>query len=484
MPVEILPLKPSPNWDIMNAIRADASSAYQDRVPEATKANVQDAVRNLLDWRPGYNEFVESLVNQIGLVLIRNTSWTNPLAEFKTGLLTYGDTIQEIKVGLLKAHTYNTDREYLEKDIFGTERVQVETNYHTITRQEFYKITVNEALLKRAFLEPMGLNSFISQLMAAPATSDSWDEFLQTCNLFKEYEANGGFYKVQVPDVSALESNEGDAKRALRRMRELADNLTFLSTSYNAAKMPTFINKDDLLIFCTPAFKAALDVEALAAAFNLDQAVARGRIIVIPEDQFNIKGAQAIVTSKDFFIIGDTLFETRSAENPVGLHTNFFLHHHSIISASRFVPAILLTTEPGNEELMVRTPVTAVSEIDVFDREGNLIDDVQRGEIYPMDAEAITAPEGGVNDGVRWSVSGASSARTFVTQDGVLHVGPREGAQSLTVTATSTWLDEENLAQPGKTSSTTLTVSGDSAPAWDGSIVKDGETAPAVAAAE
>ena len=476
MTPEITPLKPSPNWEILNAVREDASSAYQDRIPEATKASLQDTVQKLLDYPVLFNEFSDALVNQIGLILIRNTVWSNPLAEFKQPLLTYGATIEEVKVGLLRAHNYDPDREYLEEAIFGTERPEIQSNFHTINRQNYYKITVNELLLKRAFLEPMGLSSFISSLMNAPATSDAWDEFLMTCNLFQKYESNGGFYKIQVPDVAALESGAADAKAALRRMRALAGNLKFMSTKYNAAKMPTFANFDDLVIFTTPEFNAALDVEALAAAFNLDSAIARGRIIEIPADQFGIAGAQAVVTTKDFFVIADTLFETRSADNPVALHRNYFLHHHSIISVSRFVPAILFTTAPGTEDEVVVTPVSGITAITVQDREGDTVTDVQRGELYQLDAQATTTPAGGVNDGVRWDVAGNTSPRTRITQSGILHVSGTEGSNAITVTATTTWLNDANLSQDGYSTTRNLTVSGDAAPEWNGRL--DGTDEP------
>jgi hypothetical protein len=461
--LEIRPLKPSPNWDILNAVREDAGSLYQERIPEATKGNIQDTLERLLDYRPQWNEFVHTLVNQIGLVIMQNRMWTNPFAEFKTGLLTYGDTIEEIQVGLLRAHEYDTDRETTERDLLGTERPEVQANFHRINRQNFYKVTVNEVLLKRAFLDPMGLSKFINDLMVAPSNSDQWDEFLVTCNLFAEYERNGGFYKVNTPDVKALESGAADAKVALRKLRALAGNMKFLSTKYNAAHMPTFANAEDLLIFVTPEFNAAMDVEALAAAFNIDSVIARGRIIEIPEEYFGIEGCQGIVTTKDFFIIGDTLLETRSFENPAGLSVNFFLHHHQIISASRFVPAIMLTTGAGDEDLIVRKPVTSVSAITVEDRYGDVVTSVARGEIYSLDAEAVTD---GPNDGVKWSLTGTTSNQTYVTSQGVLHVGPREGSNSIVVTATSTWIDETNPDAAQYENSTTLTVTGEAGAEW------------------
>lgn len=450
-------LKNVNNVDMLNAIRHDASLDYVNRVPEATQANFLDTVKKMMDYGPTKNEFVNALVNQIGLIMAKSMSWTNPLAEFKRGQLEYGDTIEEIYVGILQAHTYETDREHLEHDIFGQELPDIQTNFHKINRAEYYKVTINDALLRRAFLEPNGLSKFVADLMAAPETSDSLDEFKQTCRLFATYEAQGGFFKVNVPDVASLSSTDIDARTALRKLRAMAGTLKYPSTRYNAAGMPTFARTEDLVIFVSPEFNAAIDVEALAAAFNIDQATAHGRIIEIPQEEFGIAGCQAIMTTKDFFVIADSLWETRSQENPVGLYRNFFLHHHEVISFSRFVPAVMFTTGPGDEIVTLSEPVTGVSSITVFDGEETATTSLLRGGLYSLEAEALTT---GPNDAVRWEVFGNTSPSTYVRQTGTLYVGPNEGATTLRVRATATYLDPEDLMKDGQFTEVNLSVTG------------------------
>src|SRR5699024_10628337 len=141
-------------------------------------------------------------------------------AKFKTGMLNFGDTIEEVMVGLAEARTYEHDRDYLEKVIFGQERPEVQSRFHKINREEYYKITVKEFAIQRAFTEQNGLSNFIAQLMEAPTTSDQWDEYLHTTRLFKMYEDSGGFFKTNIPAISASTSTEADAKYTLRRMRE------------------------------------------------------------------------------------------------------------------------------------------------------------------------------------------------------------------------------------------------------------------------
>jgi len=460
MAVAVRTLKPTTNEILLDRIRDDASPAYQARIPEATKAGVQTTLKSLQTYRPQNNEFIDALVNKIALTIVQGTSWTNPLAEFKRGLLTGGDTIEEIQVGLIKAKTYDPARDELERELFGTAPIEVQNNFHKVNRRDRYKVTINERLLANAFNSPMGLSSFASQIMAAPGVSDQWDEFLLMCSLFAEYEANGGYFKVGVSDVTLPTSTEVEAKDVLRKIRFTAGNMKFISTRYNAARMPIAATADDLILFVTPEFNAAIDVEALAGAFNLSKLEMSGRVIEIPAEQFGIDGAQALMTTKDFFVVADQLFETASMWNPASLQNNYWLHRWQVISASRFVPAVLFTTQGGDEIVRVTTPVVSVEAIVIQDANGDVPATVARGEVYELLTEAVTNPADGINAGVRWTLTGNTSPKTYVSQTGVLHVGGDEGATTITATATSTWLDPANVMQNGKSASITLTVSG------------------------
>lgn len=461
MTLDVRPFREVSNTEILNAIRNNATVDYQRRIPEATKASLEDTVAALVNYRPQMNEFVDALVNLIGLQIFKNNTWTNPLAKFKRGMLEYGDTIEEIMSGLLVAKTYIAERDYLEKDIFGVEVPEVQASYHKVNRQNYYKLTVKEPLLRRAFLSSNGLSTFISDLMSMPTTSDNWDEFLLTAQLFSEYYANDGFFKVNVPDVGTLGSDRSDANYVLRRVRELADNLKFISRHYNAAGMPVAADPGELELFITPEANAAIDVEGLAASFNIDKAEMPTRTNIIPKEHFNIPGAQAVLTTRDFFVIADQRIDVTSAVNPVGLHTNYFLHHWEVVSASRFVPAILFTIESGTVINLPSTPVTAVSALQAIDKDGNTVTAFVRGNMYEVNAVAVTAPTGGANNAVRYVLTGNNSPKTRITQSGALLVSIEDSSASLTVTAYAT-----DSANPQASANATYAVSGDQVALW------------------
>lgn len=469
---KIRPFKPSTsNIEALNAIRMVASNDYQGRVPETTKANLQANLRHLAEYQPDRNEAIDALVNRIGSVIARNISWQNPLAQFKQGIMAWGDTIEEVQLGLLKAKVYDPQREYLEKDIFGTEPTEAQSRFHTITRQEFYKVSVNDSMIRRAFLDESGLASMVNQLMEQPTTSDQWDEFLQTTALIKEYHKLHGFHAVKVPDVKGRDSGSDEAKTLLRYVRTYADRLTFISRDFNPAGMPTHAKRDDLMLLVSPEVNAAIDVEALAAAFNIERADVNLKVIVIPDENMGIDGAQAILTTKDFFLMADTLLENRNADNPASLVRNYFLHHHSILSVSTFVPAILFTTKDEDVITIVETPVTGIEDIVVTNPAGEKVTSLERGSFYDVESDAITTPANGDNNGVRFELIGATADRTRLTQDGTLIIPQDEAATSVKIRAIATGVEE---GKPEVSTEATYNLTGDILVVWPNPKVDEG----------
>lgn len=465
--------RPLTNVQALNAIRKLASSAYQQRIPAATKANIQDVVRRLQDNRPDWNEFSNALINRVGLEIFRSNDWQNPFAKFKGPELRAGDTIEEIAIGFAQEYTYDVDRDYLERAIFGQERPDVRAAYHKINRQGFFKVTINDAILRRAFNDEYGLSNYIQELMKVPSNSDQMNEFLSMTALFREYHDAGGFFKHQVADVGASNSTDAQAKALLRAIREYADNFTVPSPYYNAAGLESVhAQREDLELFITPEANAAIDVNALAAAFNIENAAVPSRTTIVPRHHFRIPGVQAVLSTKNFFVVADSLFEVTEERNPVGLYTNHFLHHHQVISTSLFVPAVLFWTGAGDVIEIADTPVNDIDNITVTDSEGDTVTTVERGNVYHVTAAAATDPVGGDNNAVRVTLSGQESVHTVLFPvNGTLVIAPDETADVLTLTGVAT--DDNDV-----TDTVTLAVTGDIIDTWPNPSVTTDTVAP------
>ena len=462
------------NINILNAIRNDASLDYRKRIPSATKGNIADVADAIFSFRPHKNEFVESLINRIGLVYARNSIWFNPLQEFKRGALEFGDTIEEIQTGIVKANHYSHQRDYLERDIFGRADIDIATAFHTVDREDFYKVTVDDNTLRRAFLDPSGLDQLTQQIMSAPTTSDNWDEYLMMASLFRVMDNKYPMFNINVPDVAKMDSTEDQARSLLRKIRATASNMQFLSTRFNGGKMPVSAHPEDLILFATPEVKSGLDVNALAVLFNVSYADVPTRIVEIRQDDVLMDGVQAFLTTNDFFVIADTSLETTSEFNPVSRQTNFFLHHWEIISASTFAPIVKFSTQPDTAKDRIEiAPAVSIDRIqcviDANETDARNIDSTNariiRGGSVQMEAvlTGLKADQSDIEFTEQWSVEGNKDTATRIDNDGLLTVAHDEVASSLTVRAKVSWIDPASGRYVVKTKMLTVAVVADKA---------------------
>jgi len=178
----------------------------------------------------------------------------------------------------------------------------------------------------------------------------------------------------------------------------------------------------------------------------------------------NIPGVQAVLTTRDFFMVADTYYDTAQIDNPAGLHTNFFLHHHQIISYSRFVPAIAFSDTVADSITLTDYDITAIDGVTIKDWTGTTVTEVERGKSYEIVVTG-TVEGGPLAAGV--VLTGAESSHSYATPT-ILHVAADEPATSITVTATGLDSPESNTVS--------LSVVGDRMILWpDPRVLNDAD---------
>jgi hypothetical protein len=433
------------NNTIMAKAWLQGTNDFQQRIPDPTQEGMQATMDALFDPmnRNYWNQFIDTLINRVGRTIVRGKRWENKLRAFKQDNLRYGNTIQEIAPKWIKAHSY-TD---FDDTLLRLARPEAQAWYHSVNRQDRYDISINDIELRRAFTEEYGLNDFISKVMEVPYNSDAYDEYIVMRQLIAMYEEKWGFFKV---NLSAAPTTEATGKEMLTKVRTYGGKLAFPSTLYNASvieDIPVFANKDELILITTPEVDANLDVQALAALFNVDKAEIEYRKVII--DEFPIAGAQALLTTRDWFVVHDVMYETTSFYNPQTLTTNYYLHHHEIVSCSPFVPAILFTTEEATTPATITMEPTGItlSAVDETMAAGDStqLTVVLGGTVTPTGQGIVLAPDAATYDLAfepGEGETGKLNARTYVDRLGVLHVQKSGiGTGTLTVTATSTYLN-------------------------------------------
>lgn len=398
---------------ILNTIRANASDEYQNRVPVATRDNIAEVGNAITNYEPTRNEFLNELINRIGMVIIQSRLYQNPLRSFKRGMLEFGKDIEEVFVEIAKAQTY--DPETAETEVFKRVIPDVKTIFHRMNRKDFYKVTISNDQLRTAFLSYRGIEDLIGRIVDSLYSGDNYDEFLLMKNLMNDYGAKGLFYPITVTEVT----DEATAKKLTVNLRSTAKTLGFMSNQYNAQGVHTFTPIEDIVIFMTPQTEALMDVESLARSFNLEYADFLGRVVIV--DNFGgLENVQALMVDKQWFMVYDTFFNFTEQYNAQGLYWNYFFHHWQILSTSQFANAIAFTTETPSVTSVTLSPKTATA---------------SKGQKVQLTATVVAT--GMATETVTWAVTGTSDVKSTITSSGELSIASDEPNTELTVTATS-----------------------------------------------
>ena len=318
--------------DVLNAIRNSASVNYRNYVPVVTPD--ADSIREIgaiiMDMPALQNEFLSALVNRIGKVIITSKSYSNPWAMFKKGFLDFGETVEEVFVAMARPFQY--DPAVAEKELFKREIPDVQSAFHVMNFQKFYKTTTEEQDLRLAFLSEDGVYNLVSKITEQLYTAMENDEF-QVMKYMLARNLSRGQISVQTINTSNID----DATVA---MRKASNDLLFMSNEYNLAGVTTHTLRDDQYIIINTAFDATQSVKNLARAFNMSEAELLGHIVLVDgfgkldvkrlgelfegdanyyayssEELEALNEIPAILVDRDYFVIYDKLQQFRDLEN-------------------------------------------------------------------------------------------------------------------------------------------------------------------------
>lgn len=418
------------NAQLMSQLWLTGSNSYQQRISSPSVASVAQQVREL--WDPANlnfrNEFIDGLMNRVGLSIVRNNSWRNPLGAFKKQRLLNGSSVLEAQAKLLVGRSYDDSRETLLK----VHRPEIAQCIHQVNYFQQYPYTVNHAELRRAALTDGELNKFVAAIMQTAETSAQYDEYKSMMQLMSWYDnelgdgTNPGMYRVSVPEPT----DEASSKAFLQKIREFAGLLEFPSGKYMAqspeiqgAGLTTWANPQDLVVFMTPGVKSMIDVMALAGAFNVPLAEIEQRIVLV--DEFPMPDVYAVMTTEDFFQVYDEIIENGSFYNPETLNSNYYYTKTAIHSVSPFVPVIAFTnaetTVPTITQTVTNNKVTPAAFVrDYF------------GNYTSIDASTVLTKEqvtGKTADGHK--SPNYDGVYLFAALDGELSDGTTSGVQEL-----------------------------------------------------
>lgn len=436
------------NAEIFNTIRNYAPSDYQSRVPAVTQATIGDAISALNDYTPDWNVFYNILLNRIATTLVRQKSFTNPLAQFKRSSIKYGTQIQEMQVNLLRAKSYDKNA----MNIYGLEgrEPDIHVKYHTMNRRDKYEITLPmEQVLSGAFDGSEDLAALLNSCLAQPMNSDQNDEFLLMLNLFKHYQDFTGFYNVQIDPITDADS----ARKLVKAVRVMNTNLRYYSTDYSAEGRNAGLStlSDSTMLLIDANVDATLTVDMLAYMFNAeDGKLIADRIIRVPK--LPVAGASAFLVDTDFLLCADNIpaLTLTAPINPQNMTQPVVMHHWETLSYSLFTNAIMFSTMPDTDVTRLESTVTGVTLTDAEGRDSGTVMptlDTRTGYASTPAVKLLATVKGNnsPSQAVRYELRAfngrgrgiALPANCYVDSTGTLHTGAAKAGTVIKVTATS-----------------------------------------------
>lgn len=344
------------NVQLLNTVRQYAPFDYQNRIPAVTQGSIESALKGFRSYTPDWDTFFGVFLQKIGLQVIRKAQFTDPFSPFKMQPMRLGSKIEEIAINLQRAHAYKNNC----YDVFNADLPDTRVNYHSLNRADVYQVQAPlREIMQQAFTSDYSLSQYLGSLVDNLIVSEQADEYLLFKKLMAEYEDNEGYYNFNISVNPA--TNPAEFSRALvRGIRSMYRTVKFPSNKWSAEGRAAGLTTvgGDMVLIIDAATEAMVDVESLAAAFHLDKGdFLADNVVVIDEWPRELAGTYALMVDRDFFVVSD-LFRTMQPApiNPCNLSQSFFYHVQSVISYSRFVPALRWSTDAATN--LDSTPAT------------------------------------------------------------------------------------------------------------------------------
>lgn len=344
--------------DILNVIRNNASYAYQKDVPIIEKEQDIPKVGEILFGNPTHsNEFINALINRIALVRMQSATFNNPYKKLKKGFLEFGETVEDIFVGIIRAVKYDPEKGASRE--FKRTLPNVQSVFHITNWKVMYPITIEKQALKRAFTSPDGVTNLIASIIDQVYQSAEYDEYLLFKYLLIKAISHGKVY-TQPIDTTNM-NNVAVAFRGKSNLLPID-----MTGRFNETHVQNNTPMDKQCIFMDADFNAKFDVEVLASAFNMNKADFIGRLHLIDDfssfdnerfeaireestgleevttDELTLmRNVKGVLLDEEWFQVYDNLFEFDETHVGSGLYWNYWLHVWKTISYSPFANAIV-----------------------------------------------------------------------------------------------------------------------------------------------
>lgn len=415
---------------------------------------IVDANTNIGEWGSpmfgsNYQAVQESffgLLKQIAYVATVTRVFDNPLSQLEGENMPLGWAGEETYVNPVQGRQFDVNDF---AGILQKYEADVKVQYLTVNMDLQYPVTLTRDKIRTAFNSWRDLEEFINGIVNALYNGAYIGMFNYTKALvaaaYKENKA--AYLKVTKP------TNESTGKAFIKQLREMYTLFQLPSSKYNSwAKVggagkpvTTWCAPEDIMLLIRADIMATIDVDVLAAAFNMDKADFIGRVIVVDNfDVYTDDGTKiydgddilGLICDKAWFKIKQQDMALDMWFNPNNRSWQYYLNVVKMYNYSLFANGVVLATDDPD---VPATAVTADPDTITVTAGEKAVSHVT---LTPINSTAV--------------LSASSSATTYATVEvsgnDVVITGVAAGSATITVTAT----DQDGITTHTDTISVTV----------------------------
>ena len=341
----------------MREMSVDNGSIYHQYVPVVTESTtIGEFGAPIIDSQNVnvLNDFI-GLLKKVVYTAVYSKTFNNPLTTLEGERMPLGQFIEDVYINPAKARGFDVNdfAGLLEKY-----EAQVATQYLTVNSDLQYPVTITREKIRNAFTSWDNLESLISGMVNSLYNGAYITRYNQTKGLpLAAFEAGAIKY-----EVITNPTDEQTAKNLVRKMRADYNKMQIPSTAYNAwadvkgegaFALKTWSNPEDIIVMISADVEALVDVEVLAAAFNMSKADFLGRVIVVDDfTQYDDDGKvavdgsmiKAVIADRSWFKIKTQDFAMDEFYNANNRTWQYYLNDVRMVNYSLFANAKVYTT--------------------------------------------------------------------------------------------------------------------------------------------
>ena len=358
----------------MREMSVDSGSIYHQYVPVVTDSTtIGEFGAPILDSQNlnVMNDFI-SLLKKIVYTAVYNKTFNNPLTQLEGERMPLGQWIEDVYVNPSHARGFNVN------DFAGLLQkyeAEVATQYLTINSDLQYCVTVTREKVRNAFTSWDQLEGLISGMVNSLYNGAYIQRYNATKGLVTAaFTGNNVQYqKITNP------TDEQTAKSFIRQLRAAFSKMQIPSTKFNAwnkvkggrLALKTWSDPEDIVVLISADIEALVDVEVLAAAFNMSKADFMGRVIVVDDfSQYDDEGTlvvdgsdiKAMIADRAWFKIKTQDFAMDEFYNANNRTWQYYLNDVRMVNYSLFANALVFaTSDPSVDATDVEAGESAVT---------------------------------------------------------------------------------------------------------------------------